>query len=193
MAGRDAGPLGEAYRLANGVFGRMRLRDILAAPFGQRAGAAAAPTIGDVFTSERAVALLVRWHIKLPSNGVRNEQGQALLHDALTAAQAAAPRAVDQDGDAGWDADPARWGDDHEDALLDALEAAADAADRDAWWNHVRRWPTWWPVDDDGGNDPRGYALDPSDLPEDERELRTGRGSFALDDGGLPPAPAWNQ
>jgi hypothetical protein len=92
---------------------RIRLRDILRAPW--TAGSAAdARTIGDVFTSERAVAMILRWHVYRPAHMVVRGAAGERLRNAYGHARAAAPRL-------NWQAAPASWTDAHERALVQGL------------------------------------------------------------------------
>ncbi|MGI8332709.1 hypothetical protein ACRYCC_22380 [Actinomadura scrupuli] len=103
------------YRRRMWDYARFRLRDLLATPWvpemltmDPQVGAPRRATVGDLFTSERAAALLLRWHVNAP--------GQLLPIDAdsrLTLAFADA-------GAAGW-GDPVGWDDTEEAALTEAL------------------------------------------------------------------------
>lgn len=80
-------------------------------------------TIGDVFTSEKAVAMLLRWHVFSP--GTISDASGPYQHTNLTTvleeARERAPNPeVDRENVQGgpWTCDPTHWTDDHEEALL---------------------------------------------------------------------------
>jgi len=133
-------------------------------------------TIGDVFTSERATAMVLRLHIRGPAWVVSGGNAGARLTGGLTRAQTAQPGLT-------WTGNPSTWTDAHESALIDGLtaELAANAsAGVQQSVNYVRNWAGSW-----GGN-PRGYALN---LATVGNSLDDDRGSFVLDTANLPPAP----
>jgi hypothetical protein len=68
------------------VLSRMRLRALLAAPWQKKKGFPALPPLGRVFSSERAVAALLRAHANQPNRVVRSGMPVDLLHEAYTAA-----------------------------------------------------------------------------------------------------------
>jgi hypothetical protein len=173
-----AGRVNDGYRQRMWHMARVRLRDILAVTWG--AGVAnvgtRAPTIGDVFTSERATAMILRLHIRGPAWVVNGGNAGARLTGALARARAA------QSG-LGWNGDPSAWTDGHETALINGLtaELAANAsAGVQQTVTYVRNWAGSW-----GGN-PRGYTLP---LATVGNTLDDDRGSFTLDAANLPPAP----
>jgi hypothetical protein len=176
MAGRTI----EGYRRRMWHMARTRVRDILRAPWGAgvaqiavAGGTPRDPTIGDVFTSECAVACILRWHIRSPGHVINARAAGRQLRSALDRARADNPTLV-------WNGDPSGWTDAHETALLDALLAVAPANVRDA-FNYLRAWPNWLPP----ARNPRGFTLAP---PIAAALLRT-RNSFSLDRGDLPPEP----
>ena len=95
---------------------RLRLQDVLMVEWPGLQTQGHAATIGDVFTSERAVGLLLRWHVNRPGHlvpftdkdGKSISQLPLILQDARAAVK----------GDWG---DPQDWTDVHEAALHDAL------------------------------------------------------------------------
>lgn len=108
----------DGYRGGMWDFTRLRLADILSAPWpnlttADTSGKQVPATVGDVFTSELAVALLVRWHVNSP--------GTVLLYDksGLTPGSGAW-RAFTQVHRPEW-GDPQGWTDDQEKQLTDAL------------------------------------------------------------------------
>ena len=154
------------YRRAMWTMARVRLRDIAAARID------GALTIGDVFTSERAMAILQRWHIRFPGHIVSGGRAGSALSDAYAAAR----------GNIGnWPADPRHWTQQHEDVLLKALRdrVATAGGDLPQTIGQVDAWPAW-----AGGSNPRRYRLSPA-----VGNLDTGRGSFKFDRAGLPPPP----
>ncbi len=152
------------YRRAMWDFARIRVRDVLATPWGPGlhvgAGGAARPaTIGDVFRSELTVAMVVRWHIRFPAHVVSGGRAGAVLRDVAAAAGIAAT-------------DTATWGDAEEMRLTNAIMAAPNVPNT---MGTVRNWPTW-----SAASNPRRFALDLSPLAAAERRLRPDRGSFRL-------------
>jgi hypothetical protein len=151
------------YRRAMWDYARIRVRDVLATPWGAGlqvgTGSAARPaTIGDVFRSERNVAMVVRWHIRFPAHVVSGGHAGAKMRDVLAAAGIAA--------------DPTTWGDVEETRLTNAIMAAPSVPDT---MDTVRNWPTW-----TAAANRNRFALDLSPLPAAERTLRADRGSFRL-------------
>jgi len=165
MAGRTI----DGYRRRMWDMARVRLRDLRAAPWsGTR-------TLGDVFTSERASAILLRWHVRFPGDVIDGGKAGPRLHDALARARQASP-ALD------WNGDPEGWTDGHEAALLRGLRAEVEKRGNKAFSDTIREvdaWPSW-----AAGVNPRGYALSPQVGRLSER-----RASLVFDGAGLPPAP----
>ncbi len=183
MAGRTI----DGYRERMWHMARVRIRDIRATPWGAHTGAHAvnianvgtspgrAATIGDVFTSERATAILLRWHVRYPS-GVVN--GGAAGADLRRAVRIAIGRGTRLD----WTGDPSNWTDAHEQQLVEGLRqrvAQRNNANFSTTINQVDGWPNW--VD---GTNPNGFTLT---APRDR--LSEARNSFIFDDEGLPAAP----
>ncbi|MCP3882970.1 MAG: hypothetical protein GY701_31920 [Sulfitobacter sp.] len=173
-----AGRVNVGYRQRMWHMARVRLRDILAVPWGTGvANVGTTPaTIGDVFTSERVTAMILRLHIRGPAWVVNSGHAGARLTGALTRAQAAQPSLT-------WTGDPSAWTNAYETALINGLtaELAAHAsAGVQQTVNYVRNWAGSW------GTNPRGYALNLATI---GNTLDTGRNSFTLDTSNLPPAP----
>lgn len=178
MAGRSM----SAFRTRMWDMARIRLRDVLAAPWGTGITAIAQPgggtrpvTIGDVYTSERAVALLLRWHIRFPAYLVSGGQAAAQLRNAFTKAAITSTT------------DPTQWTDAEETALIQGIMdevAAINNADFTNTMAYVHDWATW--ATGTPPHNPRGYALATTIPPH-----AATRGSFTLDSTGLPPAPAY--
>jgi hypothetical protein len=160
---------------------RVRLRDISATPWGPAAPTVAAipvqgggtrpATIGDVFTSEQALALVMRWHVWRPADIINGGHAGSRLRAALTGA--VIPTSA---------GDPTTWTDAHEQALVRGLMdkvAAFNDAGLTQSMTAVRDWHTW-----GQGGGGRHYTLDPA-IPD----LAATRGSLVFDAAGLPPPP----
>ncbi|HMI82548.1 MAG TPA: hypothetical protein VK550_00575 [Polyangiaceae bacterium] len=126
------------YRRRMWDYARLRLRDLLATAWTPQiiildpvVGPTPA-TIGDIFTSERAAGLLLRWHVNAP--------GDLLPIDA----NAKLTLAFANVGAAAW-GDPISWGDAEEIALTEALYAQRPTQ-LDNWLrnslDHVYNWTT---------------------------------------------------
>jgi hypothetical protein len=109
----------DAYRRGMWDYARLRLADILTAPWpnlttADANGKQTPATVGHVFTSELAVALLLRWHVNVP--------GSALSYDksGTMTSGSGALRAFKQVHAAGW-GDPRDWTDAQEAQLTEAL------------------------------------------------------------------------
>jgi subtilisin family serine protease len=174
MAGRTV----EGFRHRMWHMARVRIRDIRETPWGPGVelvpdghGGTRAPTIGDIYTSERALGMLLRWHIRFPAHIVRDGRAGNQLRHAYS--RAAIPSTA---------GNPSAWTDAHEIQLVQGLRdevAAGHNAEFINTINYVDHWPQW-----AGGVNPRGYVLDPN-----VGSLATARSSFKFDDGELPPAP----
>jgi hypothetical protein len=165
MAGRTVA----GYRRRMWDMARVRLRDLAEVPWGD--GDA---TIADIFTSEMARAIILRWHIRFPAHVASGGAAGGRLRGALDRAKATAP-GLD------WAGVPAGWTDAHESALIAGLRAqtAGAGGGLDRTIRQVVEWPAW-----AGGRNPRRYRLS-----KEIGGLDQGRGSFRFDDQGLPPAP----
>lgn len=136
-------------------YARCRIRDIRNAEW--PAGADHVPTtsdgstatIGDVVTSERGMALLVRWHVFLPGNVVGT--GDSDETDSLA-------DAVDDAWASDWETnvDAANWsagttsGDDREEAIVDEIVDVMTSTDGIGTVTQIETWPEWggWQTDD---------------------------------------------
>lgn len=168
MAGRTV----PGFQRSMWPMARIRLRDIRSTPLGVGPTNA---TIGSVFSSERAMALLLRWHIRLPGFVIHRGRATTRIRDAFTRAAAAAPRL-------NWGAPASAWTHAHEAALLRGLRAEiaeVTIGDLTRTIPQVERWPAW-----AGGNNPRGYMLD-----RGIGTLSEARNSLIFDSAGLPTAP----
>lgn len=156
---------------------RLRLRDILATPWGEAVqgqidGDRGPLTVGDIYTSEQAIALLLRWHIRFPAHIISDGQAGSRLRQAF--------RRTPIPPTAGT---PKQWNDAHEAALINGLMAEVASLNNSGFSEtiqYVRKWPAWL----DSSANRRRYQLTPDIGP-----LDTGRGSFRFDPSHLPPAP----
>jgi peptidoglycan hydrolase-like protein with peptidoglycan-binding domain len=174
MAGRTI----QGYRQRMWDMTRIRLRDILNVAWGTGVaqvgtGTSARPAkLGDVFTSERAIAMLLRFHIRFPGYVISGGGPASRLRDALTRAKAADPTAS-------WTADPSTWTNAMEGHLVQGIFDAAPTSVQGT-LTEVRNWPTWLT-----GSNPRGFSL----TAPVAAALSANRNSFSFDTAGLPPAP----
>lgn len=178
MAGRTI----DGYRKRMWHMARVRLRDVRTVPWGAGvANVGGAPpagrpaNIGDVFTSEKAAALVQRWHVRFPGDVVSGGHAGPRLHAALANAHIATAGLA-------WGGDPSTWTDAHETALIQGLRVEVTAVGKPGFttsMNHVDHWPAW-----AAGPNPNHYTLNPAigHLSED-------RNSFDFDLSDLPPAP----
>jgi len=171
MAGRTI----DGFKRRMWDMARIRLRDIMSTPFRQQAGfpqivnaqgQGRGVTIGDVYTSERAIALTLRWHIRSPasvaSGGlVGNHLENAFGHSQIPAG------------------DPQVWTNNHENMLIEGiLKEVKDIGKKELIdnMNYLGNWP-------DNGI---GYFNLDTNL---VGNLRDTRGSFHFYDDGLPQRP----
>ncbi|MGB7208409.1 MAG: DUF2272 domain-containing protein [Pyrinomonadaceae bacterium] len=120
MAGRTV----QGYRMAFWRGARQRLRALLStegAAFPKIAGAAG--RIGDIYTSERSVALILRWHVRMPAHMAANGRIGAHLAAAFERARFGGKKPKD------W-GPPAGWTNGHEGALVQALMDQVPAVGR---------------------------------------------------------------
>ncbi|SEK53466.1 Peptidoglycan-binding (PGRP) domain of peptidoglycan hydrolases-containing protein [Stigmatella aurantiaca] len=150
---------------------RIRLRDIRDTPWGRgvanvgSGNRARPPTISDVVTSERGMALLLRWHIFRPSHITARISAGDRLRNAFIAARAANPTL-------NWTLAPNLWGDQHEEALVAAIQTEGATVNETI--NAMAAWPNWMGP---RALNPRGYTLV---LPAGTN-LRVTRNSFQFD------------
>jgi len=140
---------------------RLRLRDILAIPVVARTRTQqiVAP-LGAIFTSERAIAILLRWHIYRPANVTGNAVRNS-IH-----------KAIQVNPNIDWALSLDRWGDPHEMALTRQLLADATVITRSQ--ADLASWPAY------VGRDARKYSLN-----HELGSLSEARHSFVLDTKGL--------
>lgn len=166
--------VGTAFRPLMWDLARGRLRALLTADWGGAGGAVAGLTVGDVFTSEQAVAMLERVHVFFPEwvlgvSDLAGEWGGAnALNINFNINLGAAFRAAAAVGGAG--NNPANWRDPQEAALINFLLNNTPAAGM----NDVCHWPV------DATYNARGH--DRAWLPLITEE--------APDIGGMPPLRA---
>jgi hypothetical protein len=88
----------------------------------------AVPTLGQVFTSERSLAMLLRWHVNRPSDIVDGDNAPGSAGAELWGALARAQDPT-QNGNLNlmWTGDVATWTDDHETALINGIVEEARA------------------------------------------------------------------
>ncbi len=200
MAGRTI----PAWRTACWDFARLRIRDVRSTPWGTvtrgrkanpRKNIPADPnaypgipnfpdgravTIGDVYTSARAAALLHRWHVYTPGDVVSKNLSGDDLRAAYRHATDALPGV--------WNTPPDTWDDAHETALINGIlaRAAEIGGDLNDAITGVDQWPK--------NFDTSIYHLDPAIL----GPVAETRNSFAFYDavtlasgepGVLPPQP----
>lgn len=167
MAGRAI----PGYRRSMWDMARIRLRDLLDMPWDDTGSGT---RLGDIFTSEKAIAMILRWHVRYPGHIAARGRAGRRLQSVLQSVR-------DRHGSLGWDGDPRGWGDAHEKALIRALRVAAGhvGGGLAETVKRVDRWPQW-----GRGYNPHRYRLSPTIGPLDEH-----RGSFRLERTGLPPAP----
>jgi RHS repeat-associated protein len=178
MAGRTV----EGFRRRMWHLARVRLRDIRATPWGTGAGVPDVPdgqggvrpaTVGDVYTSERAMGMLQRWHIRFPAHVVAGGEAGTRLRGAF--GRAAIPASA---------GDPTQWTDAHQAALVQGLVDEVQAlgnAGLTTTVGYVHDWPRW-----ATGPNPYHFALDPT-----IGRLAATANSFLFDAAGLPPAPPY--
>lgn len=140
---------------------RMRLRDVLGIPVNVQSGNIhVTGTLGTVFTSEKAAAILLRWHIFRPGHvtgtSVRNSIRSAIQNNPTVA----------------WTLPLAQWTNAHETAVTDQL--LTDATAVNSTQTHLAAWPTY------PGRNGRGYVVG-----NELGTLRTARNSFVLDAAGI--------
>jgi hypothetical protein len=173
MAGRTI----EGFRRRMWHMARVRVRDILATQWPPgvvpvvpvAGGGTRSPTIGDVYTSERAVALLLRWHVRFPAYVIRGGRAGNRLGNAFR--NAAIPAGA---------GDPTTWNDRHEADLIDGIMREVRAnAELTASMTRVNNWPASWRA-----TNSRGYILAPT-----IGALANTRNSFQFDATDLPPPP----
>jgi len=153
MAGRTI----RGFQRAMWDMARIRIRDIL----GRNVSTVVAninisDAIGNIFTSEKAVAILMRWHVYWP----RDVAGNRVL--------TAISDAVSNNSNINWGVPINQWSDVHESALTNSILTYANQ--RNPQHTYVYNWPNY----PNRGN--RGYALS-----NQLGNLRGERGSFVFD------------
>lgn len=189
MAGRTI----QGYRQRMWDMARIRLRDLRGVPFPAGVvpnvpvggGGTRRATLGDVYTSERAWGLLLRWHIRFTGHVVSGGEVGQRIQGAY--GHANIPAAA---------GDPTTWGNAQETQLIDGIMQEVDdlvnaapagsnlRRSREGFrrtMRYVRDWPDWAAP---GAQNPRGYRLTNT-----IGNLSTDRDSFHFDNSNLPPAP----
>jgi hypothetical protein len=101
----------EGFRRAFWRTSRLRTRELLRTPLGPEAPGV---RIGDVFTSEKGVALILRWHVRAPGNMALNGTAGRWLINSYRLAR------IQNRGPSAWGT-PNTWTDQHELALIESL------------------------------------------------------------------------
>ncbi|MGO7377505.1 peptidoglycan-binding protein [Rhizobium ruizarguesonis] len=161
----------QALRSAIWDVARIRLRDVGSIPVDV---SGISRRVDEVFTSEKARALLHRWHIYRPAEIASSGPGRALRRMVQLAAQSRVS--------GGWAGDPASWTDGHEKALIAAIDQTVQELGNTDLKNtvaYVESWPSW----KDGAN-PRNYQLS-----DGLAKLSARRNSFMFHNTALPPKP----
>ncbi|GBL54783.1 hypothetical protein PCLA_03r0059 [Pseudomonas citronellolis] len=115
MAGRTI----PEYRQAMWGMAKQRIRDIRRKSVRFQVGTSTInSTLGEVFTSEKAVAILLRWHVYRPSH---------VVHPTYERITAAIQGAINDNPLVNWQLQVANWDDTHESALTERLLTAASA------------------------------------------------------------------
>ncbi len=157
MAGRTI----ETVRHSMWDMVRLRLRDVLAIPVTVTAGTVTVNgTLGSIFTSEKATAILLRWHIFRPAH----VSGDRVRNSIIATIQG--------NPGLGWSVAPAQWTNAHESALTTRL--LADATQVNATQTALANWPNY------SGRADRHYVVG-----TELGALSEARGSFVLDTSGL--------
>lgn len=157
MAGRTVA----AFQQAMWDMIRYRLRDILNIPAQAGSGPSTiVSTLGGIFTSEKAVAILLRWHIYRPAH-VTGQRVSNSIRSAITA-----------NPTLNWTLPLEQWTNAHETALTSQL--LSDATTVNNTQTNLAAWPNY------PGRAARNYTLG-----TELGSLRETRNSFNLDSGGL--------
>ncbi|MGW4202012.1 peptidoglycan-binding protein [Streptomyces sp. NPDC004726] len=190
---------------------RQRIADVLSVPWSPTAqapqinnahllnvtdpdGTTRRPTIGEVFTSERAIGLITRWHVNRPAFIVKGTTQANVVHPSAGSKLRSALQWARTNCGANADLlQPlADWGDAEEDWLVRGMMNNVPNDDFGVTVQSVYDWPA--------ENAPNHWTLpvntalpvaDPPTAPEprrefSERQLRTDRSSFRLDATDLP-------
>jgi peptidoglycan hydrolase-like protein with peptidoglycan-binding domain len=140
---------------------RLRLRDVRAINVNITSGQTRVTgTLGDICTSEKAAAILLRWHIFRPGHVT----GQSVPNSIRSA--------IAGNARLNWSLPLAQWTDAHERAITNQL--LTDAAAINATQNQLASWPTY------AGRAGRRYVVN-----DELGSLRDGRNSFHLDTTGI--------
>lgn len=181
MAGRTI----DGYRKGMWDMARIRLRDIIETKWGsqvinfgsnQQLSIPNDTTIGDIFTSEKAIALLLRWHIRAPANVVNKDSVDAPLRNALK-------NAIENNPTLGWESNAiVDWGNELQEAITDEFYQQCQSTSTNGMsetTQYINNWPNW----TGSRSNPRGYQLTGQLL---TAPLSTESNSFDLDTTNLP-------
>jgi peptidoglycan hydrolase-like protein with peptidoglycan-binding domain len=114
-----AGRTNSEYRQAMWGMAKQRIRDILRKNVSFQVGTTTInSTLGEIFTSEKAIAILLRWHVYRPSHVVHP------THERITAA---IQGAINDNPLVNWQLQVSNWTNAHESALTERLITAASA------------------------------------------------------------------
>lgn len=175
MAGRTV----EGFRRRMWDMARIRLRDVLELEWGDdvkdipvSGSGTRKATIGDVYTSEQAISVLLRWHIRKPAHMVKD----GIVGDHLQSA-------FDRTAGIPHDKPPTEWNTIHEKALIAGLLAEVDTvtspSDLAPQMHRLVTWPDW-----DPQHNPLGFRL-----PLSIGKLSDARNSFHIKIDDLPDRP----
>lgn len=140
---------------------RIRIRDIRSRAVSVTLGPVVInATLGEIFTSEKSIGILLRWHIYRP------------VHVAGNRVITAIAKAMQSNAALNWSLPVSQWTDGHETALTDSILSEANTVN--AQHAEVATWPAY------AGRAGRGYVLN-----YELGALRGGRGSFSFDSGGI--------
>ncbi|PMQ11008.1 hypothetical protein PseAD21_14390 [Pseudomonas sp. AD21] len=108
------------YRSTMWSMAKLRLREILTDPISFNVGSVVVnSTVGAIYTSEKAVAILLRWHVWRPSHVVSGGQYNRLRN--------VLQNTINTSGGVNWQLPIASWGEAHEAALATKLFNALQA------------------------------------------------------------------
>jgi hypothetical protein len=165
----------EAFRRRMWDMARFRIRDILETPITRFTGSPVAEgtKLSQVYTSERATAFLLRWHILSPKGVV--DGGESGLH---------VNAALRTTNNPPLPPDPATWKDCHEHRLVEGLlkevnrlgGKKAEKSELNKTISELNTWPSWARNPTSARVNPRCYQLEPT-----IGGLSQDRGSFKFD------------
>ena len=168
------------------IFARLRIRGLLSLPMDIphfTATRRTPPRLGEVYTSERAIALLLRWHVRAPAHIIRRGKPGSALTLAFSVAMSEMKRLRMPNLN-----DVSLWTDNHERILEQAIMDTAESYSKNPKYSFmkgflgtmkvVRDFPVW------RKRNRKNYTL-----ASGIGGLSVKRDSFELDSGNLPPVP----